>query len=139
MIKLSLTSSWLKLNFSESFRNLIIIRIQIRWILKIGTWKVLQTFKYRVIRGLIREKYWFASHPLVFLLIWLNMNASKDGWFTETGVINSHSTQISIKVEDVLYHERSKYQDILVFQRYFILLYPILFFFIFNFSTNSYP
>jgi len=42
------------------------------------------------------------------------MDAFKKGWFTETGTLNGDQA-LSIEVEKVLYHEKSKYQDILVF------------------------
>lgn len=42
------------------------------------------------------------------------MDAFKDGWFTETGTLNGDQA-LSMKVNKVLYHERSEYQDVLVF------------------------
>lgn len=42
------------------------------------------------------------------------MDSFKKGWFTETGTLNGDQA-LSIEVEKVLYHEQSKYQDILVF------------------------
>ncbi|GIX96275.1 spermidine synthase [Caerostris darwini] len=42
------------------------------------------------------------------------MDAFKKGWFTETGTLNGDQA-LSIQVDEVLYHEKSKYQDILVF------------------------
>ncbi|GIY91733.1 spermidine synthase [Caerostris extrusa] len=44
------------------------------------------------------------------------MDAFKKGWFTETGTLNGDQA-LSIQVDEVLYHEKSKYQDILVFNR----------------------
>ncbi|XP_054720990.1 spermidine synthase-like isoform X2 [Uloborus diversus] len=41
------------------------------------------------------------------------MDAFKKGWFTETGTLNGDQA-LSMEVEKVLYHEKSKYQDILV-------------------------
>ena len=45
------------------------------------------------------------------------MNAFKQGWFSEIGVLNSDGTNLSIKVDEVIYENKSKYQKILVFQR----------------------
>lgn len=44
------------------------------------------------------------------------MDAFKKGWFTETGTLNEDQA-LSMKVDQVLYHEKSKYQDVLVFDR----------------------
>ncbi|KAF8770535.1 Spermidine synthase like protein [Argiope bruennichi] len=46
--------------------------------------------------------------------IQFGMDAFKKGWFTETGTLNGDQA-ISIEVKNILYHEKSKYQDILVF------------------------
>ncbi|XP_064460796.1 spermidine synthase-like [Ornithodoros turicata] len=43
------------------------------------------------------------------------MNAMQDGWFTETNCGNGNPV-LSLDVDQVLHHERSKYQDILVFR-----------------------
>jgi len=45
------------------------------------------------------------------------MNSFRNGWFTETGVLNGASVTLSIKAEKVLHEEKSKFQDILVFDR----------------------
>lgn len=50
------------------------------------------------------------------------MDAFKKGWFTETGTLNGDQA-LSMEVEEVLYHEKSKYQDILVFDRYRIIFF----------------
>lgn len=42
------------------------------------------------------------------------MNSMKDGWFTETN--GGNNPVLSVDVDQVLHHERSKYQDILVFK-----------------------
>jgi hypothetical protein len=46
------------------------------------------------------------------------MDSFKSGWFTETGVLNSNSTNLSIKVENIIHSEKSKFQNILVFKRF---------------------
>lgn len=46
----------------------------------------------------------------------VGMDAFKEGWFTETGTLNGDQA-LSMKVNQVLYHEKSKYQDVLVFDR----------------------
>jgi spermidine synthase len=38
-------------------------------------------------------------------------------WFTETGVLNSHSINLSVKVDKIVHQEKSKYQNVLVFDR----------------------
>jgi spermidine synthase len=43
------------------------------------------------------------------------MDAFKEGWFTETGVLNGNSVAMSIKVDKIVHQEKSQYQDILVF------------------------
>ena len=47
------------------------------------------------------------------------MDALKKGWFSEL-----HSMwpgqSMSLEVEKVLHHEKSKFQDILIFQRYIL-------------------
>ncbi|GIX93754.1 spermidine synthase [Caerostris darwini] len=43
------------------------------------------------------------------------MNAFQEGWFTEIGTLHDDIT-LSARVEKVLFHEKSKYQDILIFQ-----------------------
>ena len=45
------------------------------------------------------------------------MNSFKDGWFTETGVLNGHEVAISLKVDRVVHEETSKFQQLLVFDR----------------------
>lgn len=44
------------------------------------------------------------------------MDSFKNGWFTETGVLNSNLTNLSIKVNQIIHCEKSKFQNILVFQ-----------------------
>jgi len=44
------------------------------------------------------------------------MNSFKEGWFTETGVLNSETTNLSIRVDQIIHSQKSKYQNILVFQ-----------------------
>ncbi|XP_055926082.1 spermidine synthase-like isoform X2 [Argiope bruennichi] len=43
------------------------------------------------------------------------MDSFKKGWFTETGTLHS-DVVMSVKVNKILYHEKSKYQDILIFE-----------------------
>ena len=43
------------------------------------------------------------------------MDLIKDGWFYERGSLWSGQA-MSLEVEKVLYHSKSKYQDVLVFQ-----------------------
>ncbi|GFR23147.1 spermidine synthase [Trichonephila clavata] len=43
------------------------------------------------------------------------MDAFKKGWYTETGSLYSDQA-LSMKVEKILYHKKSKYQDILIFE-----------------------
>lgn len=44
------------------------------------------------------------------------MNLIKDGWFSEINKLWPGQC-MSLKVDEVLFHERSKYQDVLVFKR----------------------
>lgn len=44
------------------------------------------------------------------------MNTIKDGWFSELSELWPGQA-MSLQVEDVLFQERSKYQDVLVFKR----------------------
>ncbi len=44
-------------------------------------------------------------------------NHIADGWFMEKSKLWPGQA-MSLEVEQVLYHERSKYQDVLVFKRY---------------------
>lgn len=41
----------------------------------------------------------------------------KDGWFTETGVLNSDSVNVSIKVNGLIDKRKSNFQDILLFKK----------------------
>ena len=43
--------------------------------------------------------------------------SAKDGWFTETGVLNSDNVNVSIKMNDVLEKRKSQFQDILLFKK----------------------
>ncbi|RWS23598.1 Spermidine synthase-like protein [Leptotrombidium deliense] len=43
------------------------------------------------------------------------MDSFRNGWFTETGVLNSDYVNISIKYSKLLYSQQSKFQKILVF------------------------
>ncbi len=45
------------------------------------------------------------------------MDKFAEGWFTEIAALNSQQTNISIKVDQVIYHQRSQFQDILLFDR----------------------
>ena len=45
------------------------------------------------------------------------MDKIKDGWFSELSELWPGQC-MSLEVEEVLYHERSKYQDIMVVKRY---------------------
>lgn len=44
------------------------------------------------------------------------MNSIKDGWFTETCTLWPGQA-MSLQVEEVLYHQKSKFQDVMVFKR----------------------
>ncbi|XP_054159320.1 spermidine synthase-like [Oppia nitens] len=44
------------------------------------------------------------------------MDSFKKGWFTETGVLNSSTTNLSIRVDQIIHEQKSDYQNILVFQ-----------------------
>lgn len=46
----------------------------------------------------------------------ISMNTIKDGWFSEISELWPGQA-MSLQVEDVLFQERSKYQDVLVFKR----------------------
>lgn len=46
------------------------------------------------------------------------MDALKAGWFTETGVLNSDDTTLSIKVDKLIHKEKTKFQDIVVFHKW---------------------
>lgn len=43
------------------------------------------------------------------------MDQIKDGWFNESTILWPGQT-LGIKVKEVLYHDKSKYQDILIFE-----------------------
>ena len=45
-----------------------------------------------------------------------NMNIVQDGWFSDAGPLWKGQA-FSLQVEEVLFHEKSKYQDVLVFKR----------------------
>ncbi|KAH9394444.1 PREDICTED: spermidine synthase-like [Rhagoletis zephyria] len=45
-----------------------------------------------------------------------NSSSPKDGWFTETGVLNSDNVNLSIKVNGLLDKRKSDFQDILLFK-----------------------
>ncbi|XP_013783677.1 spermidine synthase-like [Limulus polyphemus] len=44
------------------------------------------------------------------------MDAFKKGWFSETGIHCSNKVNISLSADNILYHEKSAWQDILVFE-----------------------
>lgn len=45
------------------------------------------------------------------------MDIWKANWFTEMGVLNSNEVALSIKSDQVLEKQKSKYQELTVFQR----------------------
>lgn len=45
------------------------------------------------------------------------MNAHKIGWFTEVGAPKGNDVALSILAKKTLHEERSKYQDIIIFER----------------------
>ena len=44
------------------------------------------------------------------------MDSIKDGWFTETCTLWPGQA-MSLEVEEVLYHKKSQFQDVMVFKR----------------------
>lgn len=44
------------------------------------------------------------------------MNSVQQDWFTEQGVLNADSVTLSLKCSKILHKEKSKYQELLVFQ-----------------------
>ena len=56
--------------------------------------------------------------PLFFhLLPPVEMNHFRPSWFTESGVINSDSINLSVRVDGIVHQEKSQYQNVLVFDR----------------------
>lgn len=51
----------------------------------------------------------------------LRMNALKEGWFSEISPSNEcgswEGQALSLEVEEVLFHKKSNFQDVLVFKR----------------------
>ena len=47
----------------------------------------------------------------------IEMDSVKDNWFSEISSLWPGQC-MSLKVEEVLFHERSTFQDVLVFKRY---------------------
>lgn len=45
------------------------------------------------------------------------MDHFRPSWFTESGVINSDSINLSVKVDRIIHQEKSKHQNVLVFDR----------------------
>lgn len=48
------------------------------------------------------------------------MDIIKDGWFTETCTLWPGQA-MSLQVEEVLYHKKSKFQDVMVFKRWVVV------------------
>ena len=53
------------------------------------------------------------------------MDSIKDGWFTETCTLWPGQA-MSLEVEEVLYHQKSKFQDVMVFKRSVIFVLYII-------------
>lgn len=45
------------------------------------------------------------------------MNAVKDGWYSDINEKMWPGQAMSLQVDEILHHERSEYQDVLVFKR----------------------
>lgn len=45
------------------------------------------------------------------------MDSVKDGWFREFSHEMWPGQAMSLEIEEILFHEKSKYQDVLVFKR----------------------
>jgi len=50
------------------------------------------------------------------------MNAFKEGWFTEIGVLNGDQFNVSLKVDRVIHEETSPFQEIRVFDRLVLIV-----------------
>lgn len=46
-----------------------------------------------------------------------NMNAVKDGWFSDINEKMWPGQAMSLRVEEILFHQKSDYQDVLIFKR----------------------
>lgn len=57
------------------------------------------------------------SHVVEIAIERANMDRLRNGWFTEECEIWA-GQKLSLKVKEVLHHEKTLYQDILIFQRY---------------------
>ena len=70
-------------------------------------------------KSIYREFYVYhlLLHVIVFFFQKQKMNRIQNGWFSE---INDQwpGQALSLEVEEILFEEKSKYQDILVFKRY---------------------
>ena len=70
-------------------------------------------------KSIYREFYVYhlLLHVIVFFFQKQKMNRIQNGWFSE---INDQwpGQALSLKVEEILFEGKSKYQDILVFKRY---------------------
>lgn len=42
----------------------------------------------------------------------------ENGWFMETGVMNSDQVRLAVKIDQLLEQKQSEYQNVLVFQKY---------------------
>lgn len=45
------------------------------------------------------------------------MNAVKDGWFSDINEKMWPGQAMSLRVEEILFHQKSDYQDVLIFKR----------------------
>lgn len=55
------------------------------------------------------------------------MNALKDGWFSEISPPEGGSwpgQAFSLEVQEILFHQKSEYQDVLIFRRFHFLWFP---------------
>ena len=57
----------------------------------------------------------------------LGLDKFKKGWFCELGIISGDLAKC-IKIKKILYQGKSKYQDILIFERW-VYIYVYIFFF----------
>ncbi len=51
-------------------------------------------------------------------LSYMDVNDNKHNWFRETDPVFWPGQEFSLEIDQILYRQRSKYQDILVFKRY---------------------
>lgn len=51
------------------------------------------------------------------------MATIENGWFVETGVMNSDQIRVAIKIDQVLEQKKSQFQNVLVFEKYAFFLF----------------